>query len=69
MPDQRALERHSENCSTDRWMINVQYYARQKSLLEGKVGSKSLKNAKKSYEQYDPYLCPTKKSSADKNER
>ena len=65
MPDQRALERHSENCSTDRWMMNVQYYARQKSLLEGKVGSKSLKNAKKSYEQHDP----TKKSSADKNER
>ena len=56
MPDQRALERHSENCSTDRWMMNVQYYARQKSLLEGKVGSKSLKNAKKSYEQYDPHF-------------
>ena len=69
MPDQRALEQHWENCFTDRWMMNVQYYARQKSLLEGKVGSKSLKNAKKSYEQYDPYLCPTKKSSADKNER
>ena len=65
MSDQRALEPHSENCLTDRWM----YYARQKSLLEEKVGSKSLKNAKKSYEQYDPYLCPTKKSSADKNER
>ena len=66
MPDQRALEPHSENCVTkNRRMMDVQYYARQKSLLEEKVGSKSLKNAKKSYEQYDP----TKKSSADKNER
>ena len=70
MPDQRALEPHSENCVTkNRRMMDVQYYARQKSLLEEKLGSKSLKNAKKSYEQYDPYLCPTKKSSADKNER
>ena len=52
MSDQRALEPHSENCLTDRWM----YYARQKSLLEEKVGSKSFKNAKKSYEQYDPHF-------------
>ena len=57
MPDQRALEPHSENCVTkNRRMMDVQYYARQKSLLEEKVGSKSLKNAKKSYEQYDPHF-------------
>ena len=37
-------------------MMDVQYYARQKSLLEEKVGSKSFKNAKKSYEQYDPHF-------------